>query len=145
MEPTQNVECVKGYTSQWQLCCGCKVKCRRAGLIAAAVEADHKQAFPKPNKYRAKSVMVDGHRFPSGLEAEYYQQLKLKMKAGAILYFVCQPVFPLGNVGEYIADFLTVQNDGTVRVYDVKGMKTDVYKMKKKLVEERYPVRIEEV
>jgi hypothetical protein len=145
MEPTQNVECVTGWSSQWSACGYCKVKCyRAAGQGRIWCEQDHRKRFPKPSKYRAVSVVVDGHRFPSQKEADYYGSLMLQVKSGAIRFVACQPVFPLGAVGEYRGDFLVVNNDGIVRVIDVKGVKTDVYKMKKKLVEERYPVRIEE-
>ena len=39
---------------------------------------------------------------------------------------------------EYIADFM-YEEDGKVIVEDVKGMKTDVFKLKRKLFEYKYP------
>ena len=50
---------------------------------------------------------------------------------------------------KYIADFVYWQsingNEWTFVVEDVKGMKTDVYKLKKKLMLERHGIRIQEV
>ena len=40
---------------------------------------------------------------------------------------------------EYLADFVIQYPDCSTRVIDVKGIETDVFKMKKKLVEYMYP------
>lgn len=40
---------------------------------------------------------------------------------------------------KYIADFLVKYSDGREEVVDVKGMRTDVYKLKKKLLLHQYP------
>ncbi len=42
-------------------------------------------------------------------------------------------------VGEYLADFVVTEKDGTVRVYDVKGFSTPEYKLKKKIFSANYP------
>lgn len=39
----------------------------------------------------------------------------------------------------YIADFLVTYKDGRQAVIDVKGVKTEVYRIKKKLFEYKYP------
>ena len=44
----------------------------------------------------------------------------------------------------YIADFCYVK-DGNLVVEDAKGVRTEVYKIKKKLMLERYNIRIQEV
>jgi len=38
-----------------------------------------------------------------------------------------------------VADFVIVNNDGTTDVVDVKGFETQVFKIKKKLFEYKYP------
>ena len=43
----------------------------------------------------------------------------------------------------YIADFVYTENGATV-VEDTKGVKTDAYKIKKKLLLERYGIKIRE-
>jgi len=42
-------------------------------------------------------------------------------------------------------DFQVFKADGTVSFVDVKGMKTESYKAKKRMVESLFPITIEEV
>jgi hypothetical protein len=93
---------------------------------------------PKPNKYRAKKVTVDGLKFDSQLEADYYGQLKLLLKAGEILGFSRQARFPVGGGREYLADFIVWYPD-RVEIIDTKGVQTEVFKIKASLFRERYP------
>ena len=96
------------------------------------------------HKFNAKKTELDGIRFDSKKEARYYQTLKLKVKAGIVLFFLRQVPFDLpGNV-KYRVDFQEFHADGTVHFVDVKGIKTDTYIMKKKMVEDLYPIKIEE-
>jgi len=101
-----------------------------------------KNPFQK-NKYRNKPTYVNGVRFPSMLEANYYKKLVLRQQAGDIKYFLTQVPFRLpGNV-KYVCDFMVVENDGSIKYLDTKGVQTTVFKMKKKQVEALYPVIIE--
>lgn len=56
---------------------------------------------------------------------------------------------PSGKVAEkkctYIADFVYKDKDGNEVVEDVKGFRTDVYKIKKKMMRYRYGIEIQEV
>ena len=104
------------------------------------------------SKYHNKKTEIDGIRFDSKKEAERYCELKLLLKAGAIKHLKLQPRFLLqpmfycdGNWNrklEYIADFQYEEGSKTV-VEDVKGLKTDVYKIKKKLFLYKYGDQIE--
>ena len=104
---------------------------------------------PKKSKYNNKKVIVDGIKFDSKKEAEYYCQLKLLKQAGKIKdiglqqRFVLQPGFKKNGVKyqpiTYIADFVITNNDGTTEVVDIKGVETQVFKIKKKLFEYMYP------
>lgn len=96
------------------------------------------------NKYNAKKIKIDGHTFDSKKEAQRYCELKLFLRAKEIKNLELQPRFLLqdgfvdkeGNEHkkiEYVADFMYVDKDGKKIVEDVKGMMTDVYKLKKKL------------
>lgn len=111
------------------------------------------------SKYGAKRTTVDGITFASKAEARHYAELKLREKAGEIKDLELQPKFPLmvprrGHggpwdrevVGHYIADFRYREGPtGVLRVVDVKGMKTPVYRLKKKMVEAIYGITITEV
>ena len=103
-------------------------------------------AYPiDTNKYHNVLCTADGMRFQSKRERDYYlRDLLPRWNAGEVKWFIRQVRFDLpGNI-VYRADFLEVWADGSVHVIDVKGHKTYVYKMKKKQVEQLYPIKIEE-
>jgi hypothetical protein len=91
------------------------------------------------NKYGAVRTTVDGISFASRKEAEYYILLREELKAGGILGFARQPRFPIGAGHEYVADFMVVLKDGTCEVVEVKGVETDLYKLKKSYFDSIYP------
>lgn len=100
------------------------------------------------NKYRNKKVIVDDYIFDSIQESKRYKELKLLLKAGEIQDLELQPHFLLQESFkkngktyrkiEYIADFKYIEN-GKIIVEDVKGLQTDVFKLKHKLFEKKYP------
>jgi hypothetical protein len=108
------------------------------------------------NKYRNQKVKVGDIIFDSKKEAKRYGELLLMQRAKLISELYLQPKFILqesfkDNKGKkhiainYIADFQYIQ-DGQIVVEDVKGHKTDVYNLKKKLFLARYPfVRFDEI
>ncbi|MFW5804701.1 MAG: DUF1064 domain-containing protein, partial [bacterium] len=78
----------------------------------------------------------------------FYEDLLWRKKAGDIKDFELQPKFWLldpeddkvtGNGIYYRADFKIIYNDDSVEVIDTKGYKTNVYKLKKKLLLAKYP------
>jgi hypothetical protein len=103
----------------------------------------------KKRKYRNKIVSLDGHRFDSQKEAQFYSELKILKSKGIVKKIELQPKFLLQEGftknGEryrpinYYADFRVTYSDGSVEIVDVKGTKTNVYKLKKKLFEKKYP------
>ena len=112
----------------------------------------------KAPKYRAKKTIVDGHKFDSKREAEWYKRYREMEKNGEIKNlelqprFILQPSFTKNGKKirkiEYVADFMFTECnlEETPHVVDVKGMKTPVYKMKKKMFECQFPLlTIEEV
>lgn len=108
------------------------------------------------NKYKAQKITVDGKTYASLKEANRHCELMVLEKAGAISDLREQVPFELipkqyddnGKVCEcackYIADFVYTENGKTV-VEDAKGLKTEVYKIKRKLMLFRYGIRIREV
>lgn len=108
------------------------------------------------SKYNARKVMVNGIRFDSKREAERWQKLRTMEWAGLISDLKRQVPFQLlpsqrgedGKVVErgvkYIADFAYIQ-DGKQVVEDAKGVKTDAYKIKRKLMLKVHGIRVQEV
>lgn len=97
------------------------------------------------HKFGAKRVECDGIKFSSIKEKNYYFHLKLRVKTGEVLFFLRQVPIHIGAASKYVVDFQEFHADGTVHFIDVKGMKTPMYKLKKKLVHEQYPIELEEV
>lgn len=110
----------------------------------------------KPNKYRNKKILIDGKKFDSIKEGNRYKELKLLQKIGKISELRLQPTYLLQDsfkienktirAIKYIADFEYIDNEtGEKIVEDVKGVKTDVYKLKKKLFQHKYNMNIKEI
>ena len=102
-------------------------------------------ASTKKSKYGANKVEVDGIKFDSKKESDYYSELKLRLIAKDIKGFCRQPEFILAPNLRYKADFIIFNNDGTSEIIDVKGMQTQVYKDKKKVFEDKFNLKIVEV
>jgi len=97
------------------------------------------------HKFNAQQATHDGIKFQSKKEGRYYLELKLRQKAKEVIFFLRQVPFDLpGNV-RYWVDYQEFHADGTVHFVDVKGRRTPEYIMKKKMVENLYPITIEEV
>ena len=100
------------------------------------------------NKYKNKKTKIDGITFDSKREAEYYSELKILKRAGEIKDFELQPKFELQPTFRkngathrsitYTADFKIIENNGDIRIIDVKGMETQSFKIKRKLFEYKY-------
>lgn len=102
------------------------------------------------SKYHSRKVTVYGITFDSKREANRYCELRLLEMAGKIkelkrqVQFVLQPSFKKNGKTiraiTYVADFEYYDLEkGKYIVEDVKGYKTDVYQLKKKLFEYHYP------
>lgn len=101
----------------------------------------------------------DGIVFASQREMKRYCELKLMEKVGAVSGIELQPAYPLyvwdtvnkvaTPIGKYVADFRYVLHSPSGLVIDVvedvKGVKTPVYRLKKKMVEAQYGIEIREV
>ncbi len=105
----------------------------------------------KRHKYRARRCVVDGITFPSMREARRYRALRLLEQAGQILNLQLQPVFELHAPGgqrvcRYVADFrYIVASTGETVTEDAKGMKTPVYRLKKKWLLAEHGITVQEV
>ena len=107
------------------------------------------------SKYRNIKTEVDGIVFDSKAEAKRYAELRLLEKANKIYNLNLQPKFDCVVEGEkictYHVDFeYWIRNgdflpDDKYICEDVKGFRTQVYKIKKKLVEALHGIKIIEV
>jgi Protein of unknown function (DUF1064) len=113
----------------YPLCPGCLGGSPKKGRIRVA-----------PKEERA----LDGIVFDSRSEMNRYAELKMLERAGHIQDLQLQPRFLLQAATaterkmEYVADFSYVEAGATI-VEDVKGLRTEVYKLKRKIFLAKYP------
>jgi len=100
------------------------------------------------SKYNARRTEVDGIKFDSLAEARRYGELKLLHAAGEIGQVHDHPFWDIVVNGvkicRYEADFQYTEN-GKLVVEDVKGVKTPMYRLKKKLMKAVHGIEIVEV
>lgn len=100
------------------------------------------------SKYHAIPTTIDGIPFASRAEANRYQELKIMERNGNISGLTLQVKYPIVingvKVCTYVSDFDYHEN-GQAVTEDVKGVRTPVYKIKKKLVKAMYGIDIREV
>lgn len=105
-------------------------------------------------KYHNRKVTVDGEAFDSVKEYRRFCELRLLERAGAVTDLRRQVKFELlpvqridGKVVEracsYVADFVYMENGQQV-VEDTKGMRTQEYRIKRKLMLLVHGIRIRE-
>lgn len=97
------------------------------------------------NKYGNHKCTYKGIRFDSKKECQYFIYLEALEAQGMIsdlkrqVRFTLQPSFK--HQGKtiraitYVADFTYVDSDGKYHIIDTKGVKTDVYLLKKKIMQ----------
>lgn len=105
------------------------------------------------SKYHAKKTCVDGITFDSRKEADRYLVLKGMEEDGTIeglrrqVRYELVPAFDVDGRHYrpvfYVADFV-YREDGKEVIEDVKGMRTDTYRLKSKLFARRYGKVIKE-
>lgn len=118
------------------------------------------------SKYGNHKITIDNITFDSTGEGLRYKELKLLAKTGQITDLQLQKKFiivpeirepdtvgPRGGVKKgkliqsaayYVADFVYYDKNGKLVVEDFKGFKTDLYKLKKKLMKYIYDIDIKE-
>ncbi len=109
-----------------------------------------------PSKYRNIKTTVDGYEYASKKEAKRAQELQFLAYKGLIKRLAAQIKYTLipsqvrsdGTKERpvvYIADFVYEDEHGNEVVEDCKGMKTDVYILKRKLMLQVHGITIKEV
>ncbi|MCL2234319.1 MAG: DUF1064 domain-containing protein [Firmicutes bacterium] len=107
----------------------------------------------KPNKYRNEKVEFEGVKFDSKKELSRYLELKLLERGGLITNLELQKRFELipktqyGRARYYKCDFCYIDEKGELVVEDVKSeiTKTDLYKLKYRLMQEVHNITIKEI
>lgn len=101
-----------------------------------------------PLKYRNVPTKVGKFQFDSKLEAKRFQELELLQRAGTIHTLEFHRHWNLHVNGEligyYEADFTYIENGSTV-IEDTKGLKTALYRWKKKHLFAEYGIQIREI
>ena len=107
------------------------------------------------SKYRNKKTAIGDKVFDSMHEAYRYRELKMLLDAGEIsdlqlqVPYELMPSFKLDGETyrgiKYVADFVYKDKSGNTIVEDAKGMRTEVYKMKRKLMAYVHKIKIKEV
>lgn len=122
----------------------------------------------RKNKYNNHKVECDGHLFDSEKERDRYIVLKQKQRRGEIFSLTLQKKFLLteaifvddkGRIvdrytkgrklyakkSEYTCDFFYYTKNGNPVIEDVKGYKTDLYNLKKKVLAQFYGMIVKEI
>ena len=112
----------------------------------------------KSGKYGNEKIELSGQTFDSKREGRRYLELQMMLKGGLISDLRLQVPFELipaqkdqqtGKTIEravnYVADFVYRDDQWQLIVEDAKGFRTDVYKIKRKLMLWRHGIRIREV
>ena len=96
------------------------------------------------SKYGNKKVKFNGETFDSKLELDYYRYLLNQQDLGEIISITMKPVFILQPgftyCGKsirkitYTPEFMFEEKNGKIHIVDVKGMKTNEFKLKEKML-----------
>ncbi len=109
----------------------------------------NKRSYTGCSKYHAKKTVLAGIMFDSKAEAKRYAELLLMQRAGKIHELERQKPFELQpsfkkhgktvRAISYEAEFVYADEHGNTIVEDTKGVRTEAYKIKRKLFEYKYP------
>lgn len=102
-----------------------------------------KNSAPKRSKYGNIKTEYNGNKYDSKAEALYAKQLDYRKLSGEVISWERQVPVRLEVNGQlvckYIADFKVLLSTGKFQWVDVKGVETDVFKLKHKLMKALYP------
>jgi hypothetical protein len=103
-----------------------------------------KKTRGRRNKFNARSIVIDGHKFPSLAEGAQYVRLTNSYPRESI---TLHPRFKLRrpdgrHLCYYTADSLRVTSSGQLIVQDVKGVRSRELGLKLKLVEDQYHIKV---
>jgi len=94
------------------------------------------------NKYHAIRTTLNGRTYASRAEAAWSAFYQNELSLGRLKALEYQPMIellPRPNRVKYVADFKLTHLDGSEEYIDVKGVETDVFKLKKKMLAYFHP------
>jgi hypothetical protein len=100
------------------------------------------------SKFKNKPTTIDGYRFHSIKEANYYKMLKDQQSKGEIARFHPQVCFLLPGGIKHFVDFMVITpisiggHDFFIDYIEVKGRDTPMGKLKRKQCEDIYKIEI---
>jgi len=90
-------------------------------------------------KFGNRASDYNGYIYDSAFEADYARELDLRLNAKDIKAWKRQFKVSIDindiHICNYYVDFEIEHNDGSFELIEVKGMETDVWRMKRKLLE----------
>lgn len=103
-----------------------------------------KNNYVKRPKYRNKSCRcLSDHWHQSVLEADYCSELYLLKRGRKIrdysIQYKIEVIVGDKHITNHFVDFRVVNNEGLPEFHEVKGYETEVWKIKRRLVEALYP------
>lgn len=138
---------ISGFDEAWV-----REHCRKHNLPLpkelAACDGKADKPIAARRKYGNVPVEDEGRKFDSKHEAEVYRRLVLETKGGEHCAVACQVPFHLPGGVKYVADFVTLDGDGSYKVWDAKSSATArdrVYRLKKRQMRECLGIEIQEV
>lgn len=120
----------------------------REALAAALASSSRARGPLRRNKYGVapKEERTRGEvLFASKAEARRFDDLETLRRAGVVRFFLRQVPFHLPGRRRYLLDFLVFWADGHQSFEDVKGVRTEMYRLKRDQVRALYGVVVEEL
>ncbi|TAJ75559.1 DUF1064 domain-containing protein [bacterium] len=94
------------------------------------------------NKFGAKSTEYKNQTYHSKSEAGYARDYDLMLQSGELSKVERQIKIPLGvnghHICNYYVDFRLTYHDGRIELIEVKGFETEVFRLKRLLLEATY-------
>lgn len=116
--------------------------CQVCGAVFDLFKTGARCSCYQKHKMKATKVICYGERFDSLGEARRYSKLVMLQKMKIIYGLELQPTFKMSHQGKFIcsykADFHYYYGDNFI-VEDVKGYKTPIFNLKRKMMAAFYP------
>lgn len=92
------------------------------------------------HKFGAVPTTRDGFRFDSKGEARHYDDLMVLKELGEIAFVLRQVPMHFPDGTKLVVDFQVFWTDGTVTFEDYKGMETESFRIKLRMLKHYYPM-----